>query len=148
MFTLHSTPIATLAALGVLSILWGGVWAGPASKAGAAAALEVKVLEAQLQTGDEALYHMEVISVLHSAIRVKPGDTIRVRSRITRQDAQEPGLKPRGWIGTAYLDPDPRATGPDARFQFVGAANGNSFEELPPTPPSVRWFEYPRENSE
>ncbi|MCK7581784.1 MAG: hypothetical protein MZV65_43285 [Chromatiales bacterium] len=148
MFQFDSIRIATIAVLGALSVLWGTAWADQSSPTRVAAKLEVKVLEAPQQTGYEVFYRMEVISVLQSGIRVKPGDIIRVRSRIASQDALDQGLKPRGWIGTAYLNPDPRATGPEVRFQFVGAANGNSFEDLPPTPPSVRWIEYPREGAE
>ena len=148
MFKFDAIRIVTFAALGALSVLWGAVWADQSPPTGAAATLEVKVLEAQPQTGDEALYRMEVISVLQSSIRVKPGDIIHVRSRLASWNTPDQGLKPRGWIGTAYLNPDPRATGPEARFQFVGAANGHSFEELPPTPPSVRWIEYPRQGAE
>ena len=148
MFKFDAIRIATIAALGALSVLWGAVWAESSPPTGAAATLEVKVLEAQPSTGNEALYRMEVISVLQSSIRVKPGDSIRVRSRLAGPEAPDQSLKPRGWIGTAYLNPDPRATGPEAHFQFVGAANGDSFAELPPTPPSVRWIEYPREGTE
>jgi hypothetical protein len=148
MFKFEAIRITAIATLGALSVLWGTVRADQSPPTGAAATLEVKVLEAPQQTGYEALYRMEVISVLRSSIRVKPGDSIRVRSRLAGPDALDQGLKPRGWIGTAYLNPDPRATGPEARFQFVGAANGDSFAELPPTPPSVRWIEYPREGTE
>jgi hypothetical protein len=148
MFKLDAIRIVTIAALGALSVQWGAVWADQSPPTGVAAKLEVKVLEAQPSTGNEALYRMEVISVLRSSIRVRPGDSIRVRSRLAGPEAPDQGLKPRGWIGTAYLNPDPRATGPEARFQFVGAANGDSFAELPPTPPSVRWIEYPREGTE
>ena len=143
----HSMRIVTIAALCALSALWGAVWAEPAPQAGAAATLEVKVLEAQYQAGHEAIYRMEVISVLRSRLRVKPGETILVRSRVANPEALDQGLKPRDWIGTAYLNPDPTAVGPDARSRFVGAANGDSFAELPPTPPSVRWIEYPREGT-
>ncbi|NVZ10723.1 hypothetical protein HW932_15775 [Allochromatium humboldtianum] len=148
MFKFDAIRITAIAALGALSILWVSVGAESSPPTGAAATLEVKVLEIQPTTGNEALYRMEVISVLRSSIRVKPGDIIRVRSRLTGPEAPDQGLKPRGWIGTAALNPDPRATGPEARFQFVGAANGDSFAELPPTPPSVRWIEYPREGTE
>ena len=148
MFKLTVIRITTIAALSALSVLWGAVWADQSPTTRVAAKLEVKVLEPPQQTGYEALYRMEVISVLQSDIRVKPGDIIRVRSRLAGPEAPYQGLKPRGWIGTAHLNPDPKATGPEARFQFVGAANGDSFEELPPTPPSVRWIEYPREGAE
>jgi hypothetical protein len=148
MFKFNAIRVTIIAALGALSVLWGAVWAESSPSKGAAATLEVKVLEVQPSTGDEALYRMEVISVLQSSIRVKPGDIIRVRSRLAGPDVPDQSFKPRGWIGTAYLNPDPRATGPEAHFQFVGAANGDSFAELPPTPPSLRWIEYPREGTE
>ena len=153
MFKVYSIRIATAAALGALSVLWGAAWAEQAPQAGAAATLEVKVLEAQVpprsdqENRAEVLYRMKVISVLHSSIRVKPGDTIIVRASASGIEALDQNLKPRGWIGTAYLNPDPTAVGPDARSRFVGAANGDSFAELPPTPPSVRWIEYPREGT-
>jgi hypothetical protein len=92
---------------------------------------------------------MEVISVLRSTSRVKPGDTIVVRSDALSKDALErgvvapdvPALLAPGWLGVAYLKPDPKAGGPEARLQFAIAANGASFEDIPPGPPSLRWTE-------
>mgnify|MGYP000337878535 CR=1 FL=1 len=43
----------------------------------------------------------------------------------------------RGWIGTAYLNRDPKASSPGAGHQFVTAARGESLVELPPGPPSA-----------
>lgn len=152
MLQIYSLRIATLAALGALSVLCGAAWAEQAPAVGAAATLEVKVLEAQVAPDsgqgerDAVLYQMQVISVLRSTIRVKPGDTIVVRSHALSKEALDQGLRPRGWIGTAYLNPDPNASGPEARWQFV-IANGTGLEDLPPTPPSVKWIEYPREGA-
>jgi hypothetical protein len=147
MFKRNAIRITALAALGILSVLWGAVRADQSPPTGVAAKLEVKVLEARQQTGYEALYRMEVISVLQSSLRLKPGDIIQVRSRLT-PEAQDQGLKMRGWIGITDLNPDPRATGPEAHLQFVVTGAGDGFAELPPTPPSLRWIEYPREGSE
>jgi len=138
MFQVHSIRIATVAALGVLLVLWGDARAAQEPKAGAAEALEVQVLEAQMPPGQgersEVLYRMEVLSVLRSSpSRVKPGDTIVVRSYASSQDALAPG-----WIGVAYLNPDPKAGGPEARRQFI-AADGDSLVANPPGPPALRW---------
>jgi hypothetical protein len=87
---------------------------------------------------------MEVISVLRSSSRVKPGDSIVVRSYALSQDALNTGgvgpkvLVP-GWLGVAYLNPETRAGGPDAGRQFAVAAGDNSFEDIPPGPPAIRW---------
>jgi hypothetical protein len=150
MFKVHSIRIATLAALGGLLVLWGGAWAGEELKADAAAQLEVRVLEAQVppEQGEryDVLYRMEVISVLRSTSRVTPGDTIVVRGYAVSQEALDRGvvgpkvLAP-GWLGVAYLNPAPKAGGPDAGRQFVIAADGDSFEDIPPGPPSLRWTE-------
>ncbi|MBK1723689.1 hypothetical protein [Thiocystis violacea] len=154
MFRVYSIRIATFAALGVLSVLWSAMAAGQAPRAGAAATLEVKVLEAQVSPDagqgerPEAIYRMEVISVLSATIRVKPGDIIMVRTQAPSTAAQDKGLRPRGWIGVAYLNPDPKAGGSEAPSRFVAAANGRSFEDLPPTPPSLKWTEYPRQGAE
>jgi hypothetical protein len=43
-----------------------------------------------------------------------------------------------GWIGVAYLKPDPKASGREARRQFI-AAGGDSFKENPPGPPSATY---------
>ena len=85
---------------------------------------------------------MEVLSTLRSAARVQPGDTIVVRAYARTKEALDrgfvgpkvPALLAPGWIGTAYLNPDPEASGPEAARQFVIAAHGDSFELLPPTP--------------
>ena len=145
MFQIQSIRRATVAALGVLLVLWGAAQAGPERKADAAATLEVKVLEAQVSPGqgdrDEVLYRMEVISVLRSSVRVTPGDILVVRASAVSQEALDRGslgptvLAP-GWLGVASLNPDPQASGPEAHRQFVIAAN---FEEIPPGPPAVKW---------
>ncbi len=151
MLQVYSIRIATLAALGAWSVLCGAASAEQAP--GAAATLEVKVLEAQVAPDsgqgerDEVRYQMEIISVLRSTLRVKPGDTIVVRAHAVSKEAVDQGLRPRGWIGTAYLNPDPKASGPEARWQFV-EATGNGFEDLPPAPPSATWIEYPREGAQ
>jgi hypothetical protein len=140
MFQVHLIRIATIAALGVLLVLWGDARAVQEPKAGAAEALEVQVLEAQVPPGQgerhEVLYRMEVISVLRSASRVKPGDTISVRSSALSNETLAPG-----WIGVAYLNPDRKAGGPEARRQFI-ADHGDSFEDVPPGPPSLRFTPY------
>jgi hypothetical protein len=150
MFQVHSIRIATVAALGALLILSGMAPAGQELKEAAAAALEVRVLEAQVPAGEgersDVLYRMEVISVLRSASPVEPGDTITVRSYALSQEALDRGvvgpqvLAP-GWLGVAYLNPDPEAGGPDAGRRFTIAAEGDSFEDIPPGPPSLRWTE-------
>jgi hypothetical protein len=118
-------------------------------KANAAEVLEVKVLEAQQGQGErfEVRYRMEVLSVLRSASRVQEGETIRVRSYGLSSEAlargfvgpKVPALLAPGWIGTAYLKRDREASGPDANRQFAIAAQGDSFIEPPPAPPSLRW---------
>ncbi|CRI66323.1 conserved hypothetical protein [Thiocapsa sp. KS1] len=126
----------------------GGARAGESLKADAAAQLEVRVLEAQVpgEPGEryDVLYRMEVISVLRSSARVKPGDTIVVRAYALSKEALDrgvagPTLLSPGWLGVAYLNPDPKAGGPDSGRQFVIAANGDSFEDIPPGPPSLKW---------
>lgn len=150
MFQVHSIRITTIAALGILLVLWGNAQAGQDLKAGAAAKLEVRVLEAQVpaEQGEryDVVYRMEVISVLRSKARVKPGDIIAVRSYALSREALDMGvvapkvLAP-GWLGVAYLNPDPKAGGPEARLRFAIAANGDSFEDIPPGPPSLRWIQ-------
>ncbi len=152
MFQVHSIRLVTVVALGVLLALWGSAWAAQELTAGAAA-LEVRVLDAQVppEPGerDEVLYRMEVISVLRSTVRVKPGDIIVVRADAMGQKAQDselvesraPARLAPGWLGVAYLDPDPKASGSEAGRQFVIAANGDSFEDIPEGPPSIRWTE-------
>lgn len=137
MFRAHSIRIATVAALGVLLILWGDARAERELKAGAGEALEVQVLEAQVPPDQgersEVLYRMKVLSVLRSSpSRVKPGETIAVRA-----DTASKAALPVGWIGIAHLSPDPKASGPEARRQFI--AGGDSFQENPPTPPSATY---------
>ncbi len=153
MFQFYSIRLATLAALGVLLVLWGSAQAGEELKTGAASKLEVRVLEVldaqvppQQVERTDVLYRMEVISVLRSTVRVKPGDTILVRSYALSQEALnsglvEPKLLTPGWLGVAYLKPDPKAGGAEAGRQFTIAANGESFEDIPPGPPSIRWTE-------
>jgi hypothetical protein len=143
MFQVHSIRIATVAALGVLLVLWGDARAVQEPKAGAAETLEVQVLEAQVPPGQgeryEVLYRMEVLSVLRSSpSRVKPGDTIVVRSYALSKEALAPG-----WIGVAYLNPDPKARGPEARRQFI-ADHGDSLVENPPGPPALRYRYIPK----
>ncbi|HSQ07600.1 MAG TPA: hypothetical protein VLM84_07910 [Chromatiaceae bacterium] len=137
MFQVHSIRIATVAALGVFLVLWGNAQAAHELKAGTTEALEVKVLEAQVPPvqgeRQEVLYRMEVISVLRSSSRVNPGDTITVRSYALGKEPLAPG-----WIGVANLNPDPKAGGSDARSQFI-ATQGDSFEDVPPGPPSLRF---------
>jgi len=58
----------------------------------------------------DVLYRMEIISVLRSTSRVQPGETVTVRSYGLGKEARE-----RGWIGTAYLNRDPKASGPGRR---------------------------------
>jgi hypothetical protein len=153
MFKVPSIRITTIAALGVLLVLWGNVQAGQDLKAGAPTKLEVRVLEAQVPPGQgeryDVIYRMEVISVLRSRSRVEPGDTIVVRSYALSKEAMErgvvapdvPALLAPGWLGIAYLNPDPKAGGPNAGLQFAIAANGDSFEDIPPGPPSLKWTE-------
>jgi hypothetical protein len=105
-------------------------------KADARAVLEVKVLEVQTAADPaerfDVVYRMEVISVLRATTRVEPGETIRVRFYGVSQALLDrgfvgpkiPALLEPGWIGTAYLDPDPQASGPER--QFVIAADGPS----------------------
>jgi hypothetical protein len=131
-----SIRYATIAALGVLAILWGEAGAVPPPDA--VEVLEVRVLDAQVPQGQgerfDVLYRMEVISVLRSTSRVQPGETVTVRSYGLGKEARE-----RGWIGTAYLNRDPKASGPGAGRQFVTAAHGNSLVDLPPAPPSLTY---------
>jgi len=129
-----SIRYVTIGALGLLAILCGQAVAAPPPDA--AEALEVKVLDAQVHQGQgeqqDVLYRMEVLSVLRSASRVEPGETVMVRSYGRRKEVLE-----RGWIGTAYLNPDPNATGPGAEHRFVTAVPGQSLVKLPPGPPSA-----------
>lgn len=153
-------------ALGLLAILVGKAGAvlppdaAEGLKANAQAVLEVKVLEVSVQpetTGPfDVRYRMEIISVLHSRTRVQPGEIIEVRSYGVSQTSLDqgfvgpkvPALLEPGWIGTAYLDPDPKASDPDTGRQFVIAAHGDSFVELPPGPPSLEYSVMPSEGEQ
>ena len=156
MFQVRSSRITTAAAFGLLMALWGGAQAEQGLQSSAAAAFEVRVLEAQVppDTGQgerySVTYRMEVMSVLRSKTRVKPGETIVVRSyglsnASPDSGAKAPTLLSRGWMGVAYLAPDPNAAGPDAGLQFVVAAEGDSFADLDPAPPSATWIEYQKQ---
>jgi hypothetical protein len=129
-----SIRYATIAALGVLAILWGQAVAAPPSDA--AEVLEVKVLEAQVHQGEgelfDVLYRMEILSVVRSASKVQSGETVTVRSYGQSKETLE-----QGWMGTAYLNRDPKASGADGERQFAIAAQGESLVELPPGPPSA-----------
>ena len=137
-----SIRYAAIAALGALAILWGEAGAvsppdaAEGQKVDASEVLEVKVLEAQVPQGQgedyDDLYRMEVLSVVRSASRVQPGETVTVRSYGLSRKALE-----RGWTGTAYLNRDPKATGTGR--QFVVATPGESLVELPPGPPSFKF---------
>jgi hypothetical protein len=129
-----SIRYAAIAALGIFAVVWGQ--AGAAPPPDAAEVLEVKVLDAQANQGQAAgadiLYRMEVLSILHSSSRVKPGEIVTVRSFGSSEETLE-----QGWIGTAYVNPDPKASG--AGRHFVIAADRDSLVELPPGPPSATW---------
>jgi hypothetical protein len=157
---------AGIAVLGLVAILAAKVGAVlppdavEGLKADAQAVLEVKVLEVQTAADPaerfDVVYRMEVISVLRSTTRVKPGETIQVRSYGVSQALLDrgfvgpkiPALLEPGWIGTAYLDPDPQASGADAERQFVIAAHGDSFLEMPPGPPSLKYIVMPPEGEQ
>ena len=132
MSVICSIRYAAMASLGVLSILWVQAWAAPPTDA--AEVLEVKVLAAEVQQGEgersDVLYRMEVLSVLSSTSKVQPGETITVRSYGPGHETRQ-----QGWMGTAYVNPDPKA--PGAERQFVIAAESDSLVDLPPTPPSA-----------
>jgi hypothetical protein len=132
MFLICSIRHASIAVLGVLSILWVQAWAAPPPNA--AEVLEVKVLAAEAQQGDgerpDVIYRMEVVSVLSSTSKVQPGEAITVRSYGSSNETREPG-----WIGTAYVNPDPKASG--GGRQFVIAADSDSLVNPPPTSPSA-----------
>jgi hypothetical protein len=131
-----SIRYASIAALGLFTILWGQAWAAPDATPGAADVLEVQVLEAQVQQGEGELvdvsYRMEVLSVIQATSGVQPGETVAVRSYGQSKQALE-----RGWMGTAYLNPDPKGASTDGERQFVLAAPGASLVDLPPAPPSL-----------
>ena len=143
MSQIDSMRIAGIAALGMLLVLWGAARAEQEPKAGAAERLEVQVLDAQGSPeqgeGEEVLYRMEVLSVLRSSpSRVKPGDVIAVRSYGSSNETLAPG-----WIGVVNLNPDPKASGPEAHRRYV-AAGGDAFQENPPGPPALRFWYTPK----
>ncbi|NCC23463.1 MAG: hypothetical protein EOM26_13585 [Alphaproteobacteria bacterium] len=157
---MQSTLIAVCGLLAILAGKVGAVLPPDAVeglKTDAQAVLEVKVLEVQSNPDPaerfDVVYRMEILSVLRSTVRVKPGETIRVRSYGVSQTLLDsgfvgpkiPALLEPGWIGTAYLDPDPQASGPDAARQFVIAAHGDSFVDMPPGPPSLEYTVMPSE---
>ncbi|UHD16545.1 hypothetical protein [Thiocapsa bogorovii] len=157
------TRYNAIVVFGLLAILAGRVGAVlppdavEGLKADAEAVLEVKVLEVQTAAHPterfDVLYRMEIISVMRSTPGLEPGEIIGVRSYGVSQALLDrgfvgpkiPDLLEPGWIGTAYLDPDPQASGPDAMRQFVIAAHGDSFVELPPGPPSLKYSVTPSE---
>jgi hypothetical protein len=157
MFHVGLMRIANILALAALLVPFKGPQAGENRHANAAAKLEVRVLEArgQAHVGSGAreavvIYRMEVISVLRANIRVKPGETIAVRTDALPQETQDnssaegktPGRLAQGWIGIVYLNPTPSAAGSEGPRPFTFAANGDSVEDLPPAPPSARWIKY------
>ncbi|QVL50415.1 MAG: hypothetical protein KFB96_08285 [Thiocapsa sp.] len=166
MTRIRSMRTTAIAVFGLLAILAGKVGAVlppdavEGLKADAQAVLEVKVLEVQTAADPagrfDVVYRMEVISVLRATTRVEPGETIRVRSYGVSQALLDrgfvgpkiPALLEPGWIGTAYLDPDPQASGADAERQFTIAAHGDSFVELPPGPPSLKYSVMPSEGEQ
>lgn len=77
---------------------------------------------------------MEVLSVIRSTSRVQSGAVVTVRSYGPSTEALEQGC-----MGTAYVNPDPTASGSDAGCQFVIAADSESFVKLPPAPPSLEY---------
>lgn len=153
MFQVRSSRITTAVACGLLLALWGSARAEQGLQSSASAAFEVRVLEAQTppDTGQAerypVTYRMEIMSVLRSKTRIKPGETIVVRSYGLNNASPDSGAKAptrlsRGWMGVAYLAPDPSAAGPDAGLQYVVAAEGDSFADFDPAPPSATWIEY------
>ncbi|MBK1717171.1 hypothetical protein [Thiocystis violacea] len=152
MSSVHAWRIAP-AVFAALLLLCAHAWAQPASKTAAAAALEVRVLEARIRPGagarEEAIYRMEVISVLRSSVRAKPGDIILVRAEAAPKEARPGGLEVSriphrlvpGWIGVAYLNPDSPPNDPAGQARFA-VADGAGFEDIPQGPPSATWIEW------
>jgi hypothetical protein len=130
----RSIRYATIAVLAAVAMVWGQAGAAPPSDA--AEVLEVKVLGVEVsqeqQDDVDILYRMEVLSILRSASGVKPGEIVTVRSHGPIDEVLEPG-----WIGNAYVNPDPRAAG--AGRQFATAGDNDGLEQLPPAPPSATW---------
>jgi hypothetical protein len=155
-----------IAVFGLIAILAGKVGAVlppdavEGLKTDAQAVLEVKVLQVETPPNPaerfDVLYRMEILSVLRSTTRVEPGETIRVRSYGVSQALLKsgfvgpkiPALLEPGWIGTAYLDPDPQASGNDTERQFVIAAHGDSFVEMRPGPPALEYTVMPSEGEQ
>ncbi|MBK1646216.1 hypothetical protein CKO25_16495 [Thiocapsa imhoffii] len=163
MLRIGSLPYPLIALLGVCVLLVGHVGAvlPPDAveelKDKAQAVLEVKVLEViPDETGGRFAVHyrMNVLSVLRSTIRVKPGDIIEVRSDGIDKTLVDQGfvgpkipeLLEQDWIGTAYLNLDPQASDSADAKQFVIAAYGDSFVTLPPGPPSLRYRVMPTDD--
>lgn len=124
---------AIIAAAVAMVALFGQ--AGAAPPADAAEVLEVKVLEAVAEGQDgpaDVLYHMEVLSIMSSPSGVEPGDVVTVRMADSGDGVHEPG-----WIGTAYVIPDPTASGTGR--QFVVEPNSDGLVKAPPAPPSATW---------
>lgn len=157
---IRSTAVAVVGLLAILAGKVGAVLPPDAVdelKAQAQAVLEVKVLEVQTASDPaerfDVVYRMEVISVLRATMRVEPGEIIRVRSYGVSQELLDrgfvgpktPALLEPGWLGTAYLDLDTQASGPDGARHFVIAVHGDSFVILPPGPPSVTYTVMPPE---
>ena len=85
-----------------------------------------------------------MLSVLRpSPSRVKPGDSIVLRVYALSKEALDrgvvgpkvPALLAPGWIGGAYVYPDPKASGPEVRRHFAIAGEGDNFVEERPGPP-------------
>lgn len=159
----RSIRYTTIAILALLAILVGKASAVlppdavEGLEANAQAVFEVKVLEVQVPPDPterfDIHYRMEIISVLRATAPLQPGEIIQVRSYGVSQalldqgfvGPKSPALLEPGWVGTAYLDPEPRASGPESARQFVIAAHGDSFVALPPGPPSLRYRVMPAE---
>jgi len=110
--------------------------AGAASPTDAAEVLEVKVLEAAVAEGQDGsadvLYRMEVLSIMSSPSGVRPGEVVMLRISDSGDGVHEPG-----WIGTAYVIPDPTASGTGR--EFVVEPDSDGLVAAPPTPPSATW---------
>jgi hypothetical protein len=85
-----------------------------------------------------------VLSVLRpSPSRVKSGDTIVLRAYALSKEALDRGvvgpkvlvLLAPGWIGVAYVNPDPKASGPAVRRHFAIAGDDDIFAGERPGPP-------------
>ncbi|UHD14738.1 hypothetical protein [Thiocapsa bogorovii] len=124
---------AIIAAAVAVVALFGQAGAAPPTDA--AEVFEVKVLEAAANGQDSpagVLYRMEALSIMSSPSGVQPGEVVTVRSADSGDGVHEPG-----WIGTAYVIPDPTASGTGR--QFVVDPNSDGLVTLPPGPPSATW---------